>query len=526
MPLAQAVPFLRTIHLRPIGGQNNHDPAEELNPAQSPDMANLTVRSGLLLKRPGYAQLPAGGSAFATEVIGVYSTQDTENNTYLYAVTHTKVYRYNSVTEVWDEITGAGLAGGSLNMVSFENSQNSVIFANGVDKIQRIDFAGGTYATLNANAPICRYITRFANRVYAGFTIEGGATKPFRVRRSVASDHTDWVGIGSGFTDLDEFPYQIRNLKKLGTRLGVYTERSLILATRTEIAAAPARFDLTICDVGNYSPFTLQGWRDEHIFMGTDDFYSWSGTQPQELSLPVRDTIFDTINPGALFRNFALVRYDTKEYISFLCTTASTTPNIAWVYNKERGIWYPWTVSTARCGCEHRLDNTQTIDELIGTIDEQDWEFDTRDLESQFPVMLTGHIDGKVYIWSNQYRTDNGAIISCRWTSKDFTARDIDPSLANKKVTLKNLVVSYQDKGASFTLQFQYSTDGGASWTPTDSVVFTSTGSTSRMLDQLVTHQVTGNRVRFRILHESDSEVFALSSFHVDLEAIEAPLYS
>jgi hypothetical protein len=459
-------------------------------------------------------------------VLGLYSTQDDENSTYFYAVTLTKVYRWNSGTEVWDELTGTALTGTALTSISFETSQNSVCFANGMDKIKQISFAAGTFADLNAGAPITRYITRFANRLYAAYTIESGDSKPFRIRRPVASDHTDWTGVGSGFTDLDEFPYQVRGIKKLGSRMATYTERSIYLASRTEIAAAPARFDIQAADVGVYSPHTLIGWGSEHLFLGMDDFYSFNGVQPVELALPVRDTIFETLNPGGLLRNFSLARYESKEYISFLCTGANTVPDTVWVYNKQRQIWYPWSVSGAKCGTAHRLDDTATIDELVGTIDEQAWEFDTRDLESQYPAMLTGHSNGKVQLWSTQYKSDDGAVISCRWMSKDFTARDIDQQFSNNKVTLKSIAVTYQDQGASFSLLFSYSVDGGATWTSADTVTFTTVGGTTRILNKLVTHQVTGNRVRFKFTQESATESFAIQSFHVELEALSAPLYT
>ncbi len=523
MPLVASVPLVRTLLVRPVGGQFNHEPPEEISIHHSPDMLNCSVERGMLSKRPGYTQF---GDTLAEAVLGLYSTQDDENNTHFYAVTLTKVYKWNSGTSVWDELTGTALTGSSSSSISFETSQNRLVFANGIDKIQVVEFSGTSFAVLNANAPICRYITRFANRLYAAYTVESGDTKPFRVRRPVALDHTDWTGVGSGFTDLDEFPHQLRGIKKLGTRMVVYTERSIIMAARTEIAAAPARFDIVIADVGNFSPHTLVGWKDEHMFLGTDDFYRFNGVQPIEMSLPVRDTIFTSLNPAGLLRNFSVARFETKEYISFLCSGAAVIPDTVWVYNKERSVWYPWSVSGAKCATSHRLDDTATIDELVGTIDEQDWEFDTRDLEAQYPAMITGHSDGKIHIWSTQYKGDNGAVISCRWSSKDFTARDIDPQFSNNKVTLKHIAVSYQDQGEDFSLIFSYSTDGGATWTAGDTITFSTAGGTTRTLDKLITRQVTGNRVRFKFTQESASQGFSILSFHVALEALEAPLYS
>src|SRR5678809_1352552 len=99
MPLTSSVPVVRTLLVRPVMGQSNFDPAEEVSIHHSPDMQNCSVGGGMLMKRPGYTQFPSGGASLSADgVVGLYSTQDDENNTYLYAVTPTGVWRWNSLT--------------------------------------------------------------------------------------------------------------------------------------------------------------------------------------------------------------------------------------------------------------------------------------------------------------------------------------------------------------------------------------------------------------------------------------------
>ena len=123
--------------------------------------------------------------------------------------------KYDFATNTWNALTGTALTGGDTQWFSFETSQNSIVFCQGVDKIQRHDIStvSTAYAVLNANAPITRYLTRFANRLIAAYTIEGGVSKPFRIRRPVADDHTNWTGSGSGFTDQTEYPFQLRGIR-------------------------------------------------------------------------------------------------------------------------------------------------------------------------------------------------------------------------------------------------------------------------------------------------------------------------
>lgn len=523
-----APPAKKVLDIRPIAGQNNFVPATapEFPLEASPDMSNFFVGGGLLRKRPGNVKYGNNQAAVGgTAVYGLFSTQDISDSTYLYAASATGIKKYNPATQNWDTFTGTALNGGT-NLYWWENSQNSVVFSQGVDQVQQIAFAGTSWATLNANCPPSRSGTRFDSRLVLGYTVESGNSAPYRIRRSVALDHTNWVGTGSGFTDLDEFPYAVRAIRKLGQFMVVYTAGSIWLTSKTLIAASPFQFDIKAADVGLYSPFTLQGWKDEHLFLGSDDFYIFNGAQPTQLGLPVRSVLFKSLNPGALLQNFAVSRFDTLEYIAFLCTSANVVPDTAWVYNKEYTCWYPWSVSGATIGFNHRLDNTQTWDGTPGTWDAQVGTWDSRILISQYPAMMTGHTDGYVRKWDTAYTSDDGAAIPCRWTSKDFSARDVDPSVNWLQVTLKKIVVDYVDQGSTFSLNFSYSTDGGATWSASDTLVCTTSGASSRFVSKATSRQVSGNRVRFKIENSTSTDIFAIAGFHVELELSNMPMYS
>jgi len=179
------------------------EPGTKLPNEASPDMVNCQVFEGTLRKRFGYTQFPAGAASIGGVVMGLYSTQDDESNTHLIATYPAGAAKL--VAGVWAAMTGPALTGSSLAFFQFETSQNAIVFSQGVDQVMKHDIstANTVYAILNANCPAARYLTRFADRLFIAHTVEGGATKPFRIRRSVAADHTDWVGIGSGFV---QFP--------------------------------------------------------------------------------------------------------------------------------------------------------------------------------------------------------------------------------------------------------------------------------------------------------------------------------
>jgi hypothetical protein len=504
----------KVLDVYPVGGMITSIPPKELPLHASPDMLNMAVYAGRLRKRPGYTQFRTGNTAFADPVMGLASVQDEENGTHLFAFTETELWKYDGSAD-WDVMSGPAFTGGE-RLFSWEVSQNALVASQGIDQVIRMPFTGTAYAILNANCPAAEFLTRAADRLVLASTFESAARKPFRVRRSVASDHTDWTGVGSGFTDLSEFPYHIKNIRKLGAQVVVYTEKSINLGTRTGDASAPIAWQPGPTEVGLLAPFTLKGRRSLHNFLGNDDWYEFDGATLQGYVSPVRDDIFGTLNASALRRMFAETISETQEVLNFLCMGASETPDYVWVHNYGRRIWYPWTVSGPSCACLHRLDSSTTWDSLTGTWDSYPIEWDSYTLQQSYPALLTGHTDGKVYIWGRDVYADSGQPIRCYWSSKDFHSGDVEPSRPGMQVTLHSLGIWYQDQGVDFDLSVYYSTDGGSTWQgPYAQSV---EGGDAGMKLLVVDRQVSGNTVRVRLEQNSASQTLIIGSVHPDLE--------
>jgi len=438
-----------------------------------------------------------------------------EDGTHIYAAWAQGIAKYNEATKAWDICTGPVLTGSNDKLFSWDTSQNSVVFSRGKDQVMRVPF-NLTYAILNANCPPALYLCRFADRLFLGSTVEGGTTRGFRVRRCVANDHTDWVGVGSGFHDLTETPHQVRAMKKLGTRLAVYTIRNVHIGTRTGIPGAPVGFEPALLGVGMLSGHTLKDIDELHVFLSNHGFMQFNGSQIAAIDLQLGDAIASTFNASGIDRNFSEVMFDSHEYVTFLCTGASPQPDTAWVYHWSRQAWYPWQVDGPTCSTVHRLDFSPTIDSLIGTIDEQNWEFDSRVMQKTYPAMLTGDKDGKVYQWSAQYSSDAGRPIFTRWTSRDFTGDDLGQqslaqvSMAGQQITLKRLEFDYLS-GSPFTLNFYFSTNGGVTWDGPHPVV--RPGESGGLLTGDLPYQVTGNKIRFKFEHTSATESWQIAKF-------------
>lgn len=513
--------FRRTLDVYPQLGMVTQIPARNLPLGASPDMLNMCLVGGRLRKRPGYTQLATGNAAFSSSVTGLFSVQDEENGTHLFAFTHTELKKYNTATDDWDTMTGPAFTGGADDLFTHEVSQNVLVASQGLDAVIAMPFTGTTYAALDAGAVPARYMTRAADRLLLANTLESAARKPFRVRRPVAGDHTDWAGVGAGFTDVNEFPYHIRNIRKIGTRVAVYTEKAIIIGTRTGDASRPLVFEPIVTESGLYAPHTLRGRKNLHMYLGTDDVYEFNGSAVLGVSAPVQYDIYQSLNAASADRMFGEVLNDTQEYLLFLCTGAATTPDRVWVYNWGRQIWYPWDVDGPQCSTLHRSDSSQTWNGIGTTWDSYPIEWDSYTLQASYPGLLTGHDDGKVYIWGLNSFSDNGQAIRCYWTSKDFHAEDVDPQFNGKQITLRSVTVWYRSAGVAFSLDFYYSSDGGASWEGpyTESVAATSGGDHSFTTDR----QVSGSTVRFRIEQSSATAGLIINSLHPEIEVRDAP---
>ena len=509
----------KTIPIRPIFGLWSYDPARDAPPGSSPDMQNCVVVKGLLSKRPGYLRLPAAHTGFNEPVLGLYATQDTNKIQYLYAATPTKIYRYDTTTNSWIQITGTPLTGGLDDLFSWENSQAKVVFSQGIDRIQIMDYAGPTYALLNANAPAARYLCRFNGRLNAGHTLETGLSLPYRHRRPVRDDHTDWVGLGSGFRDQSEFPYHMQNMKKLGASMILYYEQGIEAALEQPNAAAPYRYEIRATDIGIYASRTLGAWNQQQFFLGGDDFYGFNGLDPQKVGLQIRDEVFRLLNPSRLQVCFGDVLPATTEYAAFLVSGGAQYPDHVWVFNWTRGIWYKWTVKDHRCSAIYRLDDPLVIDELVGTIDDQNFEIDAFAIQSSYPSLMTGHQAGFVYRWSPIYRSDDGLPIDCYWTSHDFTAESVfsEPGV---KLVCEGITVEYVGMGQQFDLDFSFSTDGGTTWGVP--VTLTSSVGNGGFRTMTLSRRVTGNRIRFRMQQRSAEQTFQVSKFEVEFTTDKA----
>jgi hypothetical protein len=495
----------KVISVRPVQGMWTFDPAQHVPDGASPDMYNFHVYSGVLRKRPGFRKY--GNVQPGSPITGVSSVQDNNGQTYLFATTATNLWWYNPATDIWEVMSGPELTGTNDDLFSFEVSENCLVFCQGIDNIMCLPLGTTTYAILSPEALPAKYLCRWNGRLYAGHTLESTLRLPYRLRWPVFNDHTNWTGLGSGFVDLTDEPTSIRQLRKLLSTMVIYNEKSVYSMTATGLATPPHQIDLVVKNLGLYSPFSVWEYNIQHFLLATDNGHIFNGMHLVPMFTPIRDTMYNELNPTSQFTNFGIVLYESQEYVCFVSVDEFSVPNKAWAFNFTRGIVYPWTfVKGHKCACMHKLDSqSPMIQDLIGTIAEQTYPIMSSFLLETYPAMMTGHENGTIYRWGLAFPNDDGAPISSRWCSRDFTARDIDPILDNRMVTLRGVGVKYLDQGTPFTLDFYYSTNYGSAWQGPYTMVLGGQAAWT-IDDAFLSQQITGKRVRFKFEHTSDTE--------------------
>jgi hypothetical protein len=516
----------RPIFIRPIQGQWGSDPAVSMPTGASPFMRNCSVYQGLLRKRPGFGQHVDGNTSLGNQVLGLFSHKNAAGNTFLVANTKTGFFRFNDSTEVWDTMTGSALTGTDDDLFSYEVSQTDIVFSQGVDRVMLHDLSGTSYAQLSANCPPARRLCRFNNRLNLGWTLESAFQEAYRHRWPINGDHSNWTGVGAGFRDEPEMTKYLHGMLRIGTNaMANYYVDAIEVVTQQPNATAPFVYHLQIPEIGLLAPHTLKGRNNQHFFLAKDDFYMFNGMQVEPIGGPVRDELFYTLAIGNPLVMFSEIMFDTQEYISFLVKGGADYPNEIWVYNYGRNIWYVWTTPaiTMRCATKHALFPAVRIDDLIGTMDEQDWQYDAQYLSPNYPALTTGASDGKVYRWSWLYKSDDGEPIHCTWTSQDFTSEMVFDK-PGYKIEIARLVIEYRGIGRYCTLDVAFSTDGGNVWEQDASVTLGNEG--DGLHTAHVDPRVVGDRIRFKIENNTDDEDFMIAQFKMIMRLHKTPVYA
>lgn len=373
------------------------------------------------------------------------------------------------------------------------------IMTNGVDVIKK--WTGtGNISNLIASYPsgvtalTAKVVREFKDYLLLMDVTEDGNRYPQRVRWSDTATPDDFDGGNASYIDLPGYDWIKTGLKFRGDYIVVLKSRSIWVGYATGDSTI-FQFDQKVSGVGCMSAKTVQNLGDSIIFLGWEDIYLFDGINYEEIGGPIREELFQTLNPAQADRCLGAIFEDQKEYWLFVPSSTSTYCDVAWVYNYELKKWSRHELynNVMNYGFYER-QSSLTIGDLSGTIGEQTWRFGDRTILATSPTVILFDENGNSYEYNLLTNNDNGNAIDGWFSSKDF----MFTGLAKRQRILR---VDTYYKGTSLVLS--YSVDKGITWTTFDTLTESTNYEVKRSFLRL-----DCDMVRFRFRNATAGEHF------------------
>jgi hypothetical protein len=486
-------------------------PRSNRPPGSSLSIVNGRVRDNWVGRRGGYPDyIVEPDSNLVLKLISFHGEQ---NQNWLVRVANGSTHATRT-TAGWTALTGTDYS--SFLRLSHAQMLGSLYTAMEDKKIVKFDLDDLSFAEVD-EAPTCRYITPFADRLIAAYIRDPAAgVLPWTVKWSVNADPLDWDGSGSGEENLIQHPSdtgdEITAIMGLGNVMVILRERSIWHATRQPYQSAPMRFTPIITNQGCDMPYTAVRTMDEQgrltgiIFAdsNTNGVFSYTpGSRPQRLSKAIEDKIFENlVDPETAEAAFDPLY---QEYHLGISTDLSN-------YGRMEEYWVlsanhlpgalPWTYddspTSTTVGVVSDVGAPTLIDDAVGTIDAQVGVIDSFEIKLQNPIVLKGGTAGEVL------KEDLGTAgtHTYTWTTQDLGA------LSNRRL-LKILQIAISATASGSTvLEYSKNTDaeilaGTATWTNIKTVADPSS------LEKIgFKRGLSGDRIHWRI--QSDAKEFRM----------------
>lgn len=430
---------------------------------------NTRVRLDKTSRRPGKVN-EAPAKPNSNKVLGIYVLKENVGTVTFLRFTRNSIHKRSGTWTAFTAGTNGSLTGSDSDYFSTAVIQNKLFYANGVDKIQRLDTAAVTYKEAGPNAPKVKFITGFFNRVVGAYRVEGSEPDgPCTVVWCADGDTTKWPNDvtpdpTSGQSPIIESPSDYADFATgiFGgpSYLILAREKSLWVATKQPSGSAPFSFSNAQVGIGSDSPRSIQKIPGGIAFLDyrTGQIYAWNvGAYPEEIGSPVFPDIMAAIDdPLKIFSG-----YDTqqREY-SIGLVLAGTTIVRVWTYSFRTKAWVYDEIDLLSClgDIDSPFSNTSSFDELVGTFDQALGTFDTWGVTTVGkPARYFGYSNGEIYAEDKSVDTDVGTNYTSDMQSKDFHQAGID-------VYFSRIKIKYQSRKAG-QLTLSYSKDKGDTWT-------------------------------------------------------------
>lgn len=488
----------------PIIGLSSGRPGEFIDKRATPDCQNVEFSRFTIAKRIGEAIM---GTSANERVLALAELKRGASR-YVVRVGLTKFEEFSS--GVWTSRANAPLTATATDVVDYTfpvlSGQKVLVYTNGIDAIRKWT-ASGNDADLGGSPPEAKYVLAVGPYLVLANVIDTGNNFYSRVQWSDTGDIEEWSTGNAGSTDLIDDQQDITGIALYSDGMTVHKENAIYvgyLVSTSEVF----RFDRRNTGVGTVAKNTIQNLPDgRQVFLSRDGIHVFNGVTAPLLEADIMDEIRDGANPQHIYKATSKLVREKDEYWVAVPIGSQTEPETIYKYNYRTGQVHKDVREDLSCFGEFEATNQLTWDDISTPWDAYPARWDDVINLNLAPTVSFGHSDGVVTKRQGIYN-DNDVAISSFWASKDFTAEDY--GLDDPGILMRWQGMEVWAKGT--TADVDYSTDGGTTWVPIDSLSLGSDYPSDSNPAQLY-FDVVSSRIRFRFSNDTDDSYFALKQF-------------
>lgn len=459
-----AVPVV-TYWAPPSGLDLLHKP-NRIGKQYAAECLNMMLEDDRLISRRPYVIL----GTLSTEVMAAMKFITSRGVGYTLRFRRTAVERWTG--SAWTALPGTyPLTATTSDYYTWTPFGDTLLFSQGKEGIYEFDALAGVVAAISG-APAAYGLTTFTGRVVA-WNVRDPNWEPNRIKWSVKNNSHGWTGIGSGFEDLLSTPGgevdRIMHILPITDTIAlIFRSKSIWQMVETGVASAPFRFSRLHDNIGTESPRSIVMTPYGVVMVGVEDVYLISGTAaPIPVGDVVRTVLFSDVTDrarivGAFDRITQSYRMVAPSGLPYEYRLSFRPGHRGWTRHNGNGI-------LTHVAYGRKATAPRTIDGLTAlsaTIDGLTAVSPTIDGLSG---TATDGIDGMIFT------TDTAVVLESASASTDdygagpvaATVDLVTAQLSADRPLWRKKIIEAQleyDAVASQTLIFEYSTDGGATF--------------------------------------------------------------
>lgn len=313
------------------------------------------------------------------------------------------------------------LKGGANSWIEKDGSNWSLQFQSSIGDWAGLDiYVEYTYFSTLDFKP--RFVAAFHNYLILASTYEDLRYQPWRFRWSQVARKDEFNTLDyQDTTTIDPTPIVALEYQSFYLMLIKHYSIIRVFHVQGEIPQAFQDTDVafnyqTMRQMGTFAGRTIQEYEGLLYFMGHDDAYAFDGNQAfsitrnnQEGYYRVRDDLFKRIDQQQVNNYLGFINQTHKEYWLGVVLPGETYPTRWYIYNILLDIWYIYEYPAVTSIGEYRKEPTSdTIADLIGTIGEQRWTFQSASFTGLLRNPTLAYEDGSVRLIDESLTTTGG----------------------------------------------------------------------------------------------------------------------